>query len=147
MSPVTVETVISIVAGLAAGALVLAVTWSRLKNGVEDDTVQSYRNALDATKAEAEALRHELVNVKAELETSKRSYESQINQLREQVTVLSNMVTARDDIASVRELLESHHREDMTAHDRHEGLLRDVLAMRGGTRSRETFDKKGQKDG
>lgn len=143
----TFETLLVIAGIIVGSSLVVAIGLSRLRSGLQDDTIASYKNALDAAKEETSAAKHEAAETRKELAAAQAKWETQnesnlreIAQLREQIKVLSNIVTARDEIGAVRELLESHHREDMAAHEKMQQSIRDLIALRGGTRASETFD-------
>ena len=136
MSLQTFEIGIGIFVAIISGSLVLAVAISRVRTGIQDDTVNSYKNALEAAQAETQSVRHELASTNATIAAQQKEIEN----LREQITVLTNMVTAREDIAGLRALLEAHHRDDMAAHQKMQDSIRDVIAMKGGTRSSELFD-------
>lgn len=132
------EVVGGIIVGMVAAALIVAVAIARLRNGLQDDTIQSYKTALDAQKEETDAVRHELTRTQTRLTEQAK----QITSLQDQVLMLTNMVTAKEDIASLRLIVEGHHRDDMLAHEKHEAMLRDIIALKGGTRSSETYDER-----
>ena len=129
---------VGLVLGMVGAAFIIAVAIARLRNGLQDDAIQSYKNALDAQKEETDALRHELTRYEARFEAQA----AKIVSLQEQVTTLTNVVTAKEDIAALREIVEGHHRDDMAQHDKHAQMLRDIIALKGGTRSSERFDER-----